>query len=231
MPTAIAADPVAPGQVRTPSQSVAFGRQQWTRLWGRFARQWSQPALMKLAAATLGEAALHSSQIHGFTTGKLRDPSPKLMMSLGELNLAIAKANGEAITSRYSCPGTLSKLWLGKTWLKDASGAPLGPQGVFEAITGMINLEVNLDRVISSQSESDVSQALGKALRMELAKQGIDWLGEIMTLKEQAPCIENLLMGKEVRGSEIADQLEELAKVADMDADQLWALAIAPQLR
>ena len=98
------------------------------------------------------------------------------------------------------------------------------------AITGLIDLEVNLDRVISSQSESDVSQALGKALRMELAKQGIDWLGEIMVLKEQAPCIENLLMGKEVRGSEITDQLEELAKIADMDADQLWALAIAPNL-
>ena len=107
----------------------------------------------------------------------------------------------------------------------------MGPSEVFMAITGLIDLEVNLDRVISSQSESDVSQALGKALRMELAKQGIDWLGEIMTLKEQAPCIENLLMGKEVRGSEITDQLEELAKIADMDADQLWALAVAPQLR
>ena len=98
------------------------------------------------------------------------------------------------------------------------------------AITGLIDLEVNLDRVISSQDESSVSQALGKALRMELAKQGIDWLDEIMTLKEQAPCIEQLLMGKEVRGSEITDQLDQLAKIADMNADQLWALAIAPNV-
>ena len=195
-----------------------------------FARQWSQPALIKLAEATLGTKAIHSSQIHGFTTGKLRDPSPKLMMALGELNLAIAKANGEAITSRYTCPGTLSKHWQHKTWLKDAQGAPLGPQGVFEAITGMIDLEVNLERVISSQAESHVSQALGKTLRMELAKQGIDWLDEIMTLKEQAPCIEQLLMGKEVRGSEITDQLEELAKIADMTPDQLWSMAVAPHM-
>ena len=195
-----------------------------------FARQWSQPALIKLAEATLGTKAIHSSQIHGWTSGKLRDPSPKLMMSLGELNLAIAKANGEAITSRYSCPGTLSKLWQHKTWLKDAQGAPLGPSGIFEAITGMIDLEVNLERQISSQAESLVSQALGKTLRMELAKQGIDWLDEIMTLKEQAPCIESLLMGKEVRGSEITDQLEELAKIADMTPDQLWSMAVAPSL-
>ena len=92
----------------------------------------------------------------------------------------------------------------------------------------MIDLEVNLDRVISSQAESHVSQALGKTLRMELAKQGIDWLDEIMTLKEQAPCIEQLLMGKEVRGDEITDQLEQLAKIANMDADQLWGMAVAP---
>ena len=94
----------------------------------------------------------------------------------------------------------------------------------------MIDLEVNLDRVISSQAESHVSQALGKTLRMELAKQGIDWLDEIMTLKEQAPCVEQLLMGKEVRGDEITDQLEQLAKIANMDADQLWGMAVAPSL-
>ena len=170
------------------------------------------------------------SQIHGFTTGKLRDPSPKLMMALGELNLAIAKANGEAITCRYTCPGTLSKLWQHKTWLRDAEGAALGPAEVFLAITGMIDLQINLERQIPNQCESDVSQALGKTLRMELAKQGIDWLDEIMTLKDQAPCIEALLMGKEVRGSEITEQLDQLAKIADMNADQLWALAIAPHL-
>ena len=144
--------------------------------------------------------------------------------------MAIAKANGEAITSRYSCPGTLSKLWQGMNWLKDAQGAPLGPAGVFEVITGLVDLEVNLERVISSQDESLVSQALGKTLRMELAKQGIDWLDEIMTLKEQAPCIEQLLMGKEVNGSEITDQLDQLAKIADMNADQLWAMAVAPNV-
>ena len=200
-------------------------------VWAGFARQWSQPALIKLAEATLGTKAIHSSQIHGWTTGKLRDPSPKLMMSLGELNLAIAKANGEAITSRYTCPGTLSKHLAAQDVAEGRSGGSLwGPQGVFEAITGMIDLEVNLERVISSQAESHVSQALGKTLRMELAKQGIDWLDEIMTLKEQAPCIESLLMGKEVRGSEITDQLEELAKIADMTPDQLWSMAVAPSL-
>ena len=98
------------------------------------------------------------------------------------------------------------------------------------AITGLIDLQINLERQIPTQSESLVSQALGKTLRMELAKQGIDWLDEIMTLKDQAPCIEALLMGKEVRGSEITEQLNQLAKIADMESDQLWSIAITPHL-
>ena len=231
MPTFLTGEPKGPAEDRTVDEALAYGKQQWSAVWAGFARQWSQPKLIKLAEATLGSKAIHSSQIHGWTTGKLRDPSPKLMMSLGELNLSIAKANGEAITSRYTCPGTLSKLWQGMNWLKDAQGAPLGPSGVFEVITGLIDLEVNLDRVISSQDESLVSKELGRTLRMELAKQGVDWLGEIMTLKEQAPCIEQLLMGKEVRGSEITDQLDQLAKIADMTSEELWSMAVAPQLR
>ena len=208
MPTFITGEPKGPAEDRTVDDALAFGKQQFGAMWQGFARQFSQPALIKLAEATLGTRALHSSQIHGFTTGKLRDPSPKLIMSLGELNLAIAKANGEPITCRYTCPGTLSKLWQQKTWLKDAQGAPLGPSGIFEAITGLVDLEVNLDRVIPSQAESLVSQGArsNTADGASQAGSGLAWR-EVMTLKDQAPCIERLLMGKEVRGSEITDQL------------------------
>ena len=230
MPTFITGEPKGPAEDRTVDDALAFGKQQFGAMWQGFARQFSQPALIKLAEATLGTRALHSSQIHGFTTGKLRDPSPKLIMSLGELNLAIAKANGEPITCRYTCPGTLSKLWQHKTWLKTAEGAPMGPCEVFEALTGLVDLNVNLDRVIPKQDETHVSKELGRVLRKELAKQGVDWLDEVTTLKEQAPCIENLLMGKVANGSDITDQLDELAKIAEMSPDQMWAIAVALHL-
>ena len=77
MPTAAIAPPKAPSEARVPSEAVAFGKAQWTRKWKVFASQWTQLQLMKLAKETLGEAAIHSSQIHGFTTGKLRDPAPR----------------------------------------------------------------------------------------------------------------------------------------------------------
>ena len=106
----------------------------------------------------------------------------------------------------------------------------MGPSEVFEALTGLVDLNVNLDRIIPKQDETHVSQALGKLLRMELAKQGLDWLDEVMTLKDQAPCVEELLMNRPVKGSDITDQLEELAKIAEMSPDQLWAIAVAPHL-
>ena len=90
MPTNVTANPVQPGETRTIDEAIAFGRETWQALWRPFSRQWSQPALIKLAAATLKVRALHSSQIHGWNTGKLKDPSPKLMLAVGLLNLSIA---------------------------------------------------------------------------------------------------------------------------------------------
>jgi len=223
--------PLGPQEVRGVDDALLFGRQQWQALWAGFAAQFSQPALIKLAELTLGSKAVHSSQIHGWSSGKLRDPSPKLMMAMGELNLAIAKANGVELTCRYTCPEAHAKLWEGKTWLKDAQGAPLGPAEVFQAIAGLIDLQVMSDRFISSDYESHVSKALGKYLRIELAKQEVDWMDDIVDLRQQSTCIEDLLYGKKVKGAIILEQLDNLAGVIGKDADQLWAVAIQPTLK
>ena len=152
-------------------------------------------------------------------------------MAMGELNLAIAKANGVELTSRYTCPEAHAKLWEGKTWLKDAQGAPLGPAEVFQAIAGLIDLQVMSDRFISSDHDEAVSKALGKYLRVELAKQEIDWMDDIVDLRQQSTCIEDLLYGKKVKGAIILEQLDSLAGVIGKDADQLWAVAIQPVLK
>ena len=230
MPTFLASvTPLGPqAELRGVDDALLFGRQQWQTLWAGFAAQFSQPALIKLAELTLGSKAIHSSQIHGFTSGKLRDPSPKLMLALGELNLAIAKANGVELTCRYTCPGAHAKLWEGKTWLKDAQGAPLGPEGIFQAIAGLIDLGISTDRFISSDYESHVSKALGKFLRIELAKQEIDWMEEIVDLRQESTCIEDLLMGKQVKGPIVLEQLDKLAGVVGKDADHLWNAVIQP---
>ena len=61
---------------------------------------------MKLAELALGETCLHSSQIYGFRTGKLKEPGPKVLMVVGYLSLAIAAGNGdeEAESHLPLCP-------------------------------------------------------------------------------------------------------------------------------
>jgi len=180
MPTVPAPQAKSPEEKRLPSEAVAFGKQQWTRKWKTFARQWSQPKLMKLAKETLGEAALHSSQIHGFTTGTLRDPAPKVIFAIGQLNLAIAKANngkirGELPRWHPRCPGTLSDLWLGKHWLKDVEGFALGPVGVFEVISGIINVFPDDFDLIRAGGVEQMSSLIGKFMRLRLGELGKDW--------------------------------------------------------
>ena len=230
MPTAITGQPLGPTEKRTIDDALAFGRLQWTAAWSAFSSQWSQPALLKLAEGTLGTRSIHSSQIHGWKSGKLRDPSPKLLMAVGELNLAIAAAHGEDVTCCYKVPQTLSKLWLDKRWLTDAQGAPMGPCEVFQAFAGMIDLGVDADRHVPASAEAEVSTLLGKTLRLELAKQEVDWLGEIVQLKEQCPIVEDLLMGKTVNGATISEHLPKLAALAGMDMEQLWLVGVQPAI-
>ena len=234
MPTFIDGTALGPAEDRTIDDALVFGREQWQQVWSVFARQFSQPKLIKLAEQTLGSRAIHSSQIFGFTSGKLRDPSPKLLMSLGYLNLAIAAANGEEVESPYKVPGTLSELWQGKTWLKDASGAPLGPEGVFAAITGIIDLGINRDRHIPVQAEAEVCNALGKFLRMELAKNEVDWMGELFELRDSygITCLEDLLMRSKTPtpGTTLIEELPKMAELVGVSEEEIWAVAIAPHL-
>lgn len=231
MPTFVTGTAKPPTESRLVDDALAFGRQQWTAICVGFFRQWSQPAFIKLAELTLGSRSVHSSQIHGNLTGKLRDHSPKLIMALGEVNLALAAANGADVEHRYSVPMHLPELWQDKNYLKDALGRALGPAEIFQAITGLIDLEIKLDRQIPYESEKEVSQHLGKFLRLELAKNGVDWMGDMSELITRCRCIEPLLYGRQVSGGEIIEQLPTLAEIVEMDPDQLWTLGIAPALR
>ena len=54
----------------------------------------------------------------------------------------------------------------------------------------------------------------------------MDWLGEIVQLKEQCPIVEDLLMGKTVNGATISEHLPKLAALAGMDIEQLWMVGV-----
>ena len=229
MPTITSVEPVAPGVKRTPSECVAYGRQQWTRKWKVFASQWSQPQLMKLAAAVLGESALHSSQIHGFTSGKLRDPAPKVLLAIGQLNKAIAYANGADVEMSESdgrCPETMADLWRDRTWMTDPRGIPLDEVGVFQAITGLIDLATDQQSLdLTKETMPAVSKSLGRYLRKSLMNQGVDFMDEDLD-----PILEKLVYGKPLTQAQFEKNLEFIAETCEVETDQLIDEAVLPAL-
>ena len=244
MPTLNTVEPIAPAdkQYRTPSESVAFGRAQWTLKWKRFARQWSQPQLMKLADAVLGEKAIHSSQIHGFTTGKLRDPAPKVLLSIGQLNEAIWFANnksefGGVMPDRvYPIPETLAELWQGRQAMTDRDGVPLTPSRCFEAFTGLYDLGVFGQvraGVLNEETMGAVSKQLGKIVRRCLMEQGVDfmdpdWLTSVDTVPHQL--LEQVIYGKQLTAHDMETHVDAIAALVEMDPVELWDEATTPAL-
>jgi hypothetical protein len=244
MPTILTGEPKAPGTDRTLDETMLYGREQWQAVWKAWARQWSQPELIKLAEQTLQCRCVHSSQIHGFATGKLRDPAPKLLVAIGQLNLAIARSQGKKVKEKGpKCPGTLKKLWEHADLLTyptttansritsgDAPDGVMGPVEVFSAVAGLLDLGVDTSREIPVELEQEVAKALGKHLRMAFATGGIDWMDELPELRGMCKSMEPLLMGKKVVGAQLIKDLPAIAEAVATSEEDLWLTAIAPVL-
>lgn len=94
-----------------PNESIDHGRRQLQLLWRRFSRQlgMTQPKWIRLAASVMpGPQHLHSSQIGGLATGKLREPAPKCLLVIGQLNLSVAasalRADGQRAYPDVNAP-------------------------------------------------------------------------------------------------------------------------------
>ena len=77
----------------------------------------------------VGRSSAALSQIHGFTTGKLRDPAPKVLLAIGQLNLALAAANKRCLREDLpphhpKCPGVHAQLWQAQAWMQDPRATP-----------------------------------------------------------------------------------------------------------
>lgn len=213
------------------SERIEFGRMQWTRKWRVFAGQFTQPQLMKLASAITGEQALHSSQIHGFSTGKLRDPAPKVLFVIGLLNMAIARSNGCPHAGEGpTLPQIHSMWWKGKKWLTDENGKPMDSYAVFGAVTGQIDLNTDGDINIHPDDQSAVSKSLGKFLRVKLMEQGSDFMDPAETdrLVSVCPIVESLIYGKELDATQIIHNISSIADVCQVTTDELVDFAIKP---
>jgi hypothetical protein len=123
-----------------------------------WSRQWTQPQLLKLVAAGLGDNVVWSSQLTGFATGNLVDPAPKVLLALGRFNRLMA--NGEL-------PGAMSTLWADRQVMVDANGEPMGPAELFLVFTGEVDLQLPDALEIPLEVEEVVTKAFGKWYRQQ----------------------------------------------------------------
>jgi hypothetical protein len=218
------------------TQTLDTGSIAFSARWRAWLAQFSQPQLLKLSAAYLSASLFHSSQMSGFASRKLRDPSPRVFMAVGYLNLAHGRSLGYPTSSLEQAPDiglpeklpeALRGLWEGREPLTDASGVVLGPVGLFEAFTGLRPLAVSLDRQIPPEGEAAASEAIGRYLRLRLASNGTDWLTELPDLRNTCPAIEDLLLGRTVQGDRLIHQLTKLAAIANTTDTELWELIAA----
>ena len=194
---------------------------------------------MALAEKTLGEKVLWSTQIRGWQTGQTRDSTLKVIMAVGQLNVAIAAANGADIELGDfdpRCPGEAADLWKGKHWMVGKEGLILGPVECFQAYAGLLDLGIDLrSGVLDKDSMPEVSKAVGKYLRMSLYQKGFDAMDGDWMKNADAPStdellIEKLLYGKTVTTAELEHAIDAIAVVAGISPDQFWDEAIMPAL-
>lgn len=203
----------------TLEEQLEEGRRQWTIAWRRFARQWTQPQLLKLTDAVVGGRHLHSSQISGFATGKLREPAPKIFIVIGNLNQAIA--------SRQA-PIEYRELWEGKQVIRDKNKNALDSVGCFLAFTGQIDLGFGESLRIPEEMAADASRRLGRFMRQKLSMAGIDFIEDLKeTTCNYSPEVKSLLIGQTVDAKSLevlVPEIERLMESVDisLDINELW---------
>lgn len=215
-------------------QTMDTGSENFASLWRGWLSQFTQPQLLKLSEAYLGARLFHSSQMGGFSTRKLRNPSPAVFMAVGYMNLAHAQSLGYAKAQMDSAPDiglpaklpdALKRFWEGREPLCDASGVAMGPTGLFEAFTGLRELPAAKGRSIAPEQEETVCRALGKHIRLHYAAQAFDWVSEMPSLRQQNACLEDLLMGKTISGDRLLSNLRTIAAITGIDEEELWMAA------
>ena len=230
-PTITNADPVSPVKEQDFLGNLAFGRKQFSLSFRVFSKQYSQPELIKLSHAVLDTNALHSSQIAGFQRDTLRDPSPKCLFGFGLTNVAIARSQGiKGLPKGKKLPANLEHLWKDKQYMRNADGTPMGPLDMFSAFAGLTDLGISTAKNIPVRKEKAVAKALGKYMRINLAKLDIDYVSEITALKKKSKTIEALVNNKPVSGAAIVQDLLNLAKLIEQGEEDVWGIAISPNL-
>lgn len=214
---------------RDPNELIALGRTQMPPLFRPWFRQldMTQPKWLRIASSLFAgeERNLHSSQIGGLSSGKLGTPSPKCLLVIGQLNLAVARSAGyEVPDGTPALPESLRSTWQGLLPMLGPDGRPLGPVELFQVACGLLDLHIDTSRDIPAASEAAACATLGRHIRLALAAQGRDFMSEMPELRAACPTLEPLLMGQPLNGDALVGALPTMAATVGTTEADLWAV-------
>ena len=217
-----------PNQILT---SMERGNAQFYAMFRPFAKQFTQTQLIRLAEDYLGGRHFHSSQIGGFAKGTLGEPSPKVFLALGALNTALARSIGHPtelidehpqLAESPTLPAIHEPVWRNCIPLLDANNVALGPVGLYEAFCGLRELPALGRRYLHPQEEYRAVSALGSYLRAFYGRHGIDWFDQLDELDEKCRLLRPLLMNDPIPADLLLDNLDEIGRACDSNANVLW---------
>lgn len=173
----------------------------------------------------MGGRYLHSSQISGFATGKLREPSPKVFVVIGRLNQALASGQ---------LPSELQELWANKTVLADTAGNSLDAVGCFRAFTGELDLGLGNIRSIPEDQVGEANKRLGRFVRSALVNAGVDFIEELPEfVADGGPLVKSLILGQQLSAQDLVESLSGVQSILtqrgiEVTVEYLWDKAIKP---
>lgn len=111
-------------------------------------------------------------------------------------------------------PAELIDLWRDKEVLRDRDGNPLDSVGCFRAFTGQLDLGIGEAMTISDDQVEEANKRVGRFVRGELAKAGVDFIEELPKLvKIGGPLVEPVLLGQLLDREDLAESVEELEAI------------------
>ena len=103
----------------------------------------------------------------------------------------------------------------------------MGPEDVVMTLMGQVDHALDMSRQIPREMEEVVCRALAKDLRLTLAKDGIDWMDDLMRLAKSSVIAEDMLMGKTIPGDLLIRELDNLGQMVNKSGDVLYNESIA----
>lgn len=175
--------------------------------------EWSHGVMTNLARCALGGASwLHSSQLSGFRSGKLKSPGPRSLMGCERLNFYLHRYK----TQKLLIPGTASSNFYSDPYVITENGQPPSLGWWIEVFCGYhIPTDIDLHRTqFTEERASEFTKYYGRIMRKLLAARGYDLIEDLEKavrvhyLPKDAPRVEKLLQALRIQTVWSAKELE-----------------------